>query len=129
MLYVLALVFLFWTVAPVAWIAIMSVQPEINYVSVPPHLRNTLAFAILLETIVSLQVFDLIYTLTRGGPGQGTVLLSYLVYINAFERLSLGRAAAMAVLLALLIMGLSALSLSLMMRRKPKALPIAKGEA
>jgi len=47
----------------------------------------------------------------RGGPGQGTVLLSYLVYINAFERLSLGRASAMAVLLALLIMSLIALTL------------------
>ncbi len=80
-----------------------------------PHLRNTLIFAILLETIVSLQVFDLIFTLTRGGPGQGTVVLSYLVYINAFERLSLGRASAMAVLLALMIMTLSALSLSLML--------------
>lgn len=31
--------FLFWTVAPVIWIAIMSVQPEINYVSVPPRLQ------------------------------------------------------------------------------------------
>src|SRR5690349_15781635 len=39
LLYALALLFLFWTVAPVAWIAIMSVQPEINYVTVPPHLR------------------------------------------------------------------------------------------
>ena len=39
LLYALVLVFLFWTVAPVAWIAIMSVQPEINYVTVPPHLR------------------------------------------------------------------------------------------
>ncbi|MFN8511371.1 MAG: carbohydrate ABC transporter permease [Thermomicrobiales bacterium] len=38
-LYALVLFFLFWTVAPVAWIAIMSVQPEINYISVPPHLR------------------------------------------------------------------------------------------
>lgn len=98
-----------------------------------PHLRNTLIFAILLETIVSLQVFDLIFTLTRGGPGQGTVLLSYLVYINAFERLSLGRASAMAVLLALLIMALSALSLSLMIRRRPRGAavpaPEARGEA
>lgn len=29
---------LFWTLAPVLWIGIMSVQPEINYVSVPPRL-------------------------------------------------------------------------------------------
>ena len=39
LLYALVLIFLFWTVAPVAWIAIMSVQPEINYVTVPPQLR------------------------------------------------------------------------------------------
>lgn len=39
LLYALVLFFLFWTVAPVAWIAIMSVQPEINYVTVPPQMR------------------------------------------------------------------------------------------
>ena len=38
LLYLLVALFLFWTVAPVIWIAIMSVQPEINYVAVPPHL-------------------------------------------------------------------------------------------
>lgn len=38
-IYALVIFFLLWTVAPVAWIATMSVQPEINYVSVPPHLR------------------------------------------------------------------------------------------
>lgn len=37
--YALVALVLLWTVAPVAWIATMSVQPEINYVSVPPHLR------------------------------------------------------------------------------------------
>lgn len=83
-----------------------------------PHLRNTLIFATLLELIVSLQVFDLIFTLTRGGPGRGTTVLSYLVYINAFERLSLGRASAMAVLLTLMILGLSALALALIFARR-----------
>jgi multiple sugar transport system permease protein len=38
-IYALVILFLLWTVAPVAWIATMSVQPEINYISVPPHLR------------------------------------------------------------------------------------------
>ena len=86
-----------------------------------PHLRNTLIFATLLEMIISLQVFDLIFTLTRGGPGRGTTVLSYLVYINAFERLSLGRASAMAVLLTLMILTLSALSLSLIFTRRTRA--------
>ncbi|MBI3943057.1 MAG: carbohydrate ABC transporter permease [Chloroflexi bacterium] len=38
LLYVLVAFFLLWTVAPVLWIFIMSVQPEINYVAVPPQL-------------------------------------------------------------------------------------------
>lgn len=84
-----------------------------------PHLRNTLIFAVVLQTIVSLQSFDLIFTLTRGGPGQGSVVLSYLVFINAFERLSLGRASAMAILLAIFIIVLGSLSfLSTVTRRE-----------
>lgn len=85
-----------------------------------PHLRTTLIFATLLELIVSLQVFDLIFTLTRGGPGRGTTVLSYLVYINAFERLSLGRASAMAVLLTVMILALSTLALSLIVARRAR---------
>ncbi len=38
LLYGLLLIFLLWTVAPVGWIGIMSFQPEINYISVPPRL-------------------------------------------------------------------------------------------
>ncbi|NJN19133.1 MAG: carbohydrate ABC transporter permease [Oscillochloris sp.] len=37
--YALMALFLLWTLAPIAWIATMSVQPEINYISVPPQLR------------------------------------------------------------------------------------------
>lgn len=83
-----------------------------------PHLRGILIFIVVTQTIVSLQVFDLIFTLTRGGPGQQTVVLSFLVYINAFERLSLGNASAMAILLALLIVVLGSVSLLLMTSRR-----------
>ena len=38
-LYALVVFFVLWTLAPVLWIATMSVQPEINYVSVPPRLN------------------------------------------------------------------------------------------
>jgi len=67
---------------------------------------------------VSLQTFDLIFTLTRGGPGQETVVLSFLVFINAFERLSLGEASAMAILLAILIVVMGSLSLLFMVSRR-----------
>jgi ABC-type sugar transport system permease subunit len=97
-----------------------GVFARFRYITLP-HLRPTLIFAMLLELIVSLQVFDLIFTLTRGGPGRGTTVLSYLVYINAFERLSLGRASAMAALLTLMILGLSAIALSLTFMRRTRA--------
>jgi len=85
-----------------------------------PHLRNILIFSVVLQIIVSLQTFDLIFTLTRGGPGQGTTVLSFLVYINAFERLSLGTASALALLLALLIMVMGSLSLLSVQSRRQK---------
>lgn len=93
-----------------------------RYVTLP-HLRGMLIFTVVMQTIVALQSFDLIFTLTRGGPGQGTVLLSYLVFINAFERLSLGRAAAMAALLALLIVFLGSLAPLLASERRRKESP------
>jgi multiple sugar transport system permease protein len=38
LIYAAIFLFLFWTLAPVLWIGVMSVQPEINYISVPPRL-------------------------------------------------------------------------------------------
>jgi len=86
-----------------------------------PHLRATLVFVVVLQIISSLQAFDLIYTLTRGGPGQGTVVLNFLTFINAFERLSLGSATAMAIMLAVLIVALSGVSIALSSGRRGRA--------
>jgi multiple sugar transport system permease protein len=85
-----------------------------------PHLRGIIVFIVLLQTIVGLQAFDLIFTLTRGGPAGSTMVLSYLVYANAFERLALGKASAMATLLGLLILALSGTLLLGAVQRRPK---------
>jgi ABC-type sugar transport system permease subunit len=94
-----------------------GVWARFRYVTLP-HLRGILIFIVVMQTIVSLQTFDLIFTLTRGGPGQETVVLSFLVFINAFERLSLGEASAMAILLAILIVVMGSLSLLFMISRR-----------
>lgn len=91
-----------------------------RYVTLP-HLRPTLIFVVVLQIISSLQAFDVIFTLTRGGPGQGTVVLNYLTFVNAFERLSIGTASAMSIMLAILIVSLSGLSIYISMGRKGKA--------
>jgi len=61
-----------------------------------PGLRTTIAIAVVLQTIWSLRVFDLVFVLTHGGPADGTVLLNFLAYRVTFNFLNLGRGAAIA---------------------------------
>jgi multiple sugar transport system permease protein len=75
-----------------------------------PHLRSVFAVVVVYQIVSALLAFDLIYGFTKGGPGYGTTVLNYLIYIEAFERLSLGMASAMSLALTLLIVAISALS-------------------
>ena len=52
-------------------------------------------------------VFDQIYALTKGGPSGSTEVLAYLIYKEAFETGNVGRAAVMACVMMLLLMGLT----------------------
>lgn len=61
-----------------------------------PSIRTALAIAIVLQTIWSLRVFDLVFVLTRGGPADATVLLNFLAYRVTFNFLDLGYGAAIA---------------------------------
>ena len=61
-----------------------------------PLIRPTLFVAVALRTIWSLKSFDLIYTLTAGGPSNGTAVLGYYTYLKSFVSLQLGRGAAAA---------------------------------
>ncbi len=61
-----------------------------------PSLKTALAIAIILQTIWSLRIFDLIYVLTKGGPADGTVVMNFLAYRVTFNFLKFGYGAAMA---------------------------------
>lgn len=64
-----------------------------------PHLLPTIAVATVLKCIFSLKAFDLIYTITGGGPGNATQVLSHYVYFQGFKYFDLGYAAALSFLL------------------------------
>jgi ABC-type sugar transport system permease subunit len=64
-----------------------------------PALRVTLGIIVLFELIVSMQTFDLIYSLTKGGPGDSTTVINMLIYNRAFDDLRLGYASALALVL------------------------------
>lgn len=65
-----------------------------------PHLRTYIELAVLLGTIMLLQMFDPIAIMTRGTGGTKT--LPYLLYERAFVGLELGQAAAYGVLTVIL---------------------------
>lgn len=66
-----------------------------------PLLRPTLVFVSLTGLINAVQIFDLVYGLTRGGPSGSTDLVAHRLYSEAFEVARPGRAAVMAIVLAL----------------------------
>jgi ABC-type sugar transport system permease subunit len=74
-----------------------------------PLLTPTLFFLLVITTIGSLQAFSQIYALSggQGGPEYATTTLIFLIYQTAFQYYHFSYAAAMAVLLVLLILGLT----------------------
>ena len=73
-----------------------------------PLLRPTLLVAIVLATINSFKAFELIFVLTKGGPGSATKFLVQNIYQTAFERERMGYASSMAIMLMLIIALLTA---------------------
>ena len=68
-----------------------------------PMMLPTFSVVLLLRTITALKTYDLIFVLTRGGPGSTTEVISYHIYQQAFRYLEIGKASAMSYLLLLLI--------------------------
>lgn len=74
-----------------------------------PLLSPTIFFVLVITTISSFQVFDLIYLMTQGGPLDSTNVLVYWIYKNAFEFFNIGEASAGAYILFLIILLLTIL--------------------
>ena len=72
-----------------------------------PLLSNTSAFVFILATIASMQAFDQIYALTRGGPFFSTETLAYLIYREGFQNYDFGPASAAGWFLTLVVFGIS----------------------
>jgi len=85
-----------------------------------PLLRPTTFFVTVTSMIASFQVFDLVYGLTgaaRGYPAGSTDIIAAHIYDEAFVALRLGRAAAMAVLLMVVLVAVTLLQQRYFRRR------------
>lgn len=69
-----------------------------------PLLSPTTFFLLITTTLSSLQSFDLIHVMTRGGPIDGTTTLMYQVYVEAFVNGRAGYSAAVATILFVLLL-------------------------
>ena len=72
-----------------------------------PLMRPVITVAILLRLIFSIKTFDIIYIMTKGGPGISTDLISYFIYRSAFFGLDIGRASALSVGLLIIVLFLT----------------------
>jgi len=68
-----------------------------------PMLSPTTFFILVITLINSFQVFEQTYVLTKGGPANATLTLSYFIYQNAFQFFQMGKAAALSYVLFALV--------------------------
>ena len=69
-----------------------------------PLMRPVIIVALLLRLIFAVKTFDIIYIMTKGGPGIATDLVSYFIYRAAFFSLDIGRASALSVGLLVIVL-------------------------
>ncbi len=73
-----------------------------------PLMRPVIVVTLLIRMIFAVKTYDLIYIMTRGGPGISTDLVSYFIYRTAFVSLNIGEASAMSLILLAVILALTA---------------------
>lgn len=69
-----------------------------------PQLKPTTFFVVIILTINSFKVYDQIFMITQGGPGDRTMVLVYYIYNQAFKYMDYGYASAVSIVLFLSVL-------------------------
>jgi multiple sugar transport system permease protein len=69
-----------------------------------PMLRPVIVVCVVIRAIDAFRTFDIVWTLTGGGPGRSTELFSLYAYVLAFLSLDFGRGSAAAIVGGLIIL-------------------------
>lgn len=72
-----------------------------------PQIRHVLTMVVVFTLIDSFKVFDIIYLMTRGGPGDKTQIMATYIYREAFRHNYFGYAAAVSILLTVVVLAVS----------------------
>ena len=86
-----------------------------------PHGKFILMLGILLRTIDSFKSMDIIFTMTRGGPGNSTELIGLTLYRQAFNAFTMGQASALAIISLLIAISFTSIYLYVLKRKEAAA--------
>jgi multiple sugar transport system permease protein len=81
-----------------------------------PLLRPTILVILVWRVIDTFKVFDVVFTLTGGGPGTATETISLFAYYNGFQRFDLGYASAISYTMMFIMLGMAAVLFRLISR-------------
>jgi len=84
-----------------------------------PLLKPVILVVLLLRIMDAFRIFDIIFTLTFGGPGRATEVLSILIYKNGLQFFQIGHASAMSWLFLLFIFFISIFFIRELQGRRP----------
>lgn len=76
-----------------------------------PMLRPTTVFVLVISVINGFMVFDLIYTMTNGGPGRATTVLVQYIYQKSFVESEMGYGSALGTFFFFVVLALTSLIL------------------
>jgi raffinose/stachyose/melibiose transport system permease protein len=90
-----------------------------RFTAITVHLLKPEIYVVLVTTtIAALKIFGQIYVLTRGGPGDATLVPSYFAYKSLFEQASVGYGSAISSVLTAIILALTLVFLHLQAREQ-----------
>lgn len=79
-------------------------------ITIPNIIKTVMTLSIFFTTW-RMTSFDVVYSMTSGGPGDSTSLLAYRIMTEAFTNLNVGYASAIAIVLFMLMAGLSSINM------------------
>ncbi|WP_169054367.1 sugar ABC transporter permease [Nitratireductor sp. XY-223] len=82
-----------------------------------PWLSQAMLIVLITQTMEALRVFDLVFVLTGGGPGDATTVLGWLTYTRSFSFLDFGRGNSYAFVMAFMTLLLSVFYIRLLWKR------------
>jgi ABC-type sugar transport system permease subunit len=82
-----------------------------------PSLGPTTFFVLIMLTISSFKVFDLIFVMTGGGPGRATMVLSQLIYQKGIAEGNFGYSSAISLAMFLIVLVVTALQFGVQERK------------